>query len=136
MDIGFGLHGDIEVSEKGDTRLTYDAIENLVQAVVKRLQNRSRDWRIPYPPECVNLMDLGGSDNSRSTGWKLEKSIRDALTSDSLIPSTMLNIRVFPMSHDTIGALISIDAMNKRAAAKIHLSVDLPSGIIRIGVTR
>lgn len=102
--------GDLILDSSGDiktTALPENAMENIA---INRVKAVSGDWG--YSSFGANLMTFIGQQNTRENADKIKKNIIFALTADGLISRTALNVRIVPVTKDSVSIFISVNSVD------------------------
>lgn len=110
IDFYFTETGDFLVGGDGDLLSTESVpYRSINQEIRSRLTTYSEEWRM-YPGfPSANLDAYIGQQNTPALASKIERDIRIALTSDGLIDSGILSVKVYPVDYRALSILVQIE---------------------------
>jgi hypothetical protein len=107
-DFFISADGDIVIDDiKGDIQIADSKeLEIFKQNMMRRLMTTKGDFK--FAPEVgADLSSFSGLNNTAETGAIIKSNIITALTYDNLFSSSMIDIKVFPMSENAVAILLT-----------------------------
>lgn len=130
IDIGLTNDGDLFLSTDSVTLQNDIALvvneDVLRQQIIMRIKTYRGDW-LTYPKLGASLVDYIGTPNTRENIERIASNIKEALTYDNFIKSSLLDIYSIPVNQDEV--LFTIRVTYGSNALTFPISYSLKEGI-------
>lgn len=124
-DLFFTSDGDFRLGDNGDIKKTLHVkSRTLQQRVYSRLASNKGDWK-HLPDIGVGLTRFVGLPNNAQVGKLIEQSIYSELYRGGLLKQGELKVTVFPVSQESIAALIEVNPAGAGERFSISVAYDM-----------